>query len=275
MKFFSLFEKQPKIQKKSVFLILLVSIGIGTGAPLGAFYAWKFIERYRRKDSAFNIRSVYQRSSGQDQLPMPYLEQMLGLCVDLPENLYAFDANAARLQLLRYGIFKRIVIKKVKPHSLLIDYTLRKPIGMLSNFENTAIDEEGILFPFNPFYSPKELPEVIFGEELFSDLVPEAECLWGRSIPKKRMELLLSLFAALPDSCKKIDLAKIDAPSYGQREIVVCLSDQTLLRLSTKNFEEELINFALLADEKALFFEKKSVIVDLRIPEVAYIMSAK
>lgn len=240
--------------------------------PTGMFFLWKRTKKQREIDKKFFISSLFQSSSGPDKIPFSFLEQMLDICVDKPINLYAFDLVAARDSLSRYPFFETMEVKKVKPSALYIDYTLRRPFALLANFENTAIDQEGVLFPKFPFFSPKNLPKVLLDEDFFSDTV------WGKKIPEKRMELLLDILDHFDKMenvlIESVDLSKINAPSYGQREIVVILYDRvkTFLRLSVNHYKEKLTHYSLIREQKLDLLKDQPVILDLRMPEVAHII---
>ncbi len=40
---------------------------------------------------------------------------------------------------------------------------MRTPYAYIGEFANTAIDKEGYLFPFRPFFTPKNLPILYIG----------------------------------------------------------------------------------------------------------------
>jgi hypothetical protein len=182
----------------------------------------------------------------------------------------------------------------MSPGTIYVDYTLRDPIAFLGDYENTAFDEEGYLFPFRPFLAPKALPKVFVGE---------CECSWGRKLQGDHVQQALSLLHITQKMCnelgvylRQLDVSKADAPSYGQRQIVVIIENReermkegkpilrvcpTILRLSTENISQQLANYSvlhaylrrqvLLQGENAT----KGFVVDLRIPELAFIAENK
>jgi hypothetical protein len=178
-----------------------------------------------------------------------------------------------------------------------IDYAVRQPVAWLGDYENIALDREGIPFPFAPFFSPKHLPVIYLG------LSPGALSL-GRKLQGPRIELAFHLLHALSSFSGKetvqIDVSHAEAPSLGAREVVlsweesravhvqgrdrICVQPR-FLRLSTQRYEQELNNFKQL--EARLFAEVRvsellahaetstilrlePQIFDFRLPQIAF-----
>ena len=121
------------------------------------------------------------------------------------------------------------------------------------------IDNDGYLFPLKPYFAPKNLPEVYLGLE---------ELAWGCVKENAKTKLALEIFNHLNASylnetthLKRLDVSKSDAPSYGQREVVLVLEDQVdrekegkleisrytyMLRLSPKSYRQQLVDFKQL-----------------------------
>ena len=184
--------------------------------------------------------------------------------------------------------------------ALYVDYTVRQPIAWIEDYVNIAIDKEGYLFPFTPFFSPKHLPQR-FTSGLPPFGIPEADperpsAQWNTPMRGKYIDLAFKILAIVMDpkaahafSVKRIDVSNAFAESYGTREIVVMTEDRLIkqkgvevripriLRLSTKNYAQELGNYLklreqLLAEEKQspeLQFKEK--IIDFRIQKLAFI----
>lgn len=274
-----------------IFLCSFLFIGLTIG---GVFFLSHFMDKksdnleqisHKENKKLSSIESqtichLFQRNLGKDRLKTAFLAQMLDLSIDVPKKISDFDVKKYTSQLSDNPIMEKIHIQKIFPSSLLIDYKLREPIALLANFQNTAVNFEGVLFPLYPFYSPKDLPEVVFGQELFHAETDSQISIWGKKIPQKRMKLveeLFKVFEGFPDLIlKKIDLSSLDAQSYGQREIIITVLDQNpvLLRLTEKNLKQELANYFSLRKSKIVSTGKKNMIIDLRIPEVAYIVES-
>ena len=139
------------------------------------------------------------------------------------------------------------------------------PIALVSDSSNLAIDQEGHLFPIEPFFSPKRLPEKYF-------------C--SLDIDREKFELALAILSYFDKRqqfegsvIKMIDVSYALAESFGKREVVITLVEngQTwYLRLTPHKFPEELNNFVNLKT-LALTVTGNNKIVDLRLSKAAYI----
>ncbi len=123
---------------------------------------------------------------------------------------------------------------------------LRTPVAYLGDYTNVAIDEEGTMLPFLPFFTPKNFPKIYLGEELTN--------LWGGRLSSKKYLLsreLLGRLQQLGMTIKSIDVSRIDSFSYGQREIIVFVEDRIenegvfviapmLIRLNSDNYAKSL-----------------------------------
>ncbi len=215
---------------------------------------------------------------------------------------------------MRSPLISQAEVKLIKPGTLYIDYTIRQPIAFLEDYENVALDKEGYPFPFNPFFTPKNLPAVYFGLGPFGTppVDPERPTVqWRVPLQGKYLTLALDLLAIVADpkvadlfSVKRIDVSNAFAESYGTREIVVITEDSIirhsngkdvqliiprLLRLSTKNYAQELGNYLklreqLLEEERKIsslpentgtVIRLKEKIIDFRIQKLAFIEEHK
>ncbi|MCB1181603.1 MAG: hypothetical protein KDK55_06260 [Chlamydiia bacterium] len=240
-------------------LILFVVLAIGgTLTPI-------VVLKWKSESNEKLVMALFQEWEGADHLPTPFLAQMLDLKVDLPLKMGEFDCQKGEETLALYPIFKKVSLKKRWPEGLLISYKLREPLACVGNFENIVIDREGVLFPLEPFYFQKKLPTLFFDPNLFEI---EGGTILGKKIPQREMDLAIDLMNRLPGD---IDLSRIDGSSYGGREIVVQTQDFFILRLTRKNYPQELANYFSLRHQESVFHERDKVIVDLRISGVAYI----
>ena len=185
--------------------------------------------------------------------------------VELPGH--NFNPKRAQERLDSCPLIASSQFKVVPPDAVFVDYTVRQPIAFLEDFENVAIDKEGYPFPFAPFFSPKNLPSVYLGVH---DAAVEGERpqvqwntpLFGKSFAQG--DALLKIVTA-PEyrpqfHVRRIDVSNAFAESYGTRAIVLLTEDfliqgQTdyilprILRLSTKNYAQELANYLQLRTE--------------------------
>ena len=156
-----------------------------------------------------------------DRLKTSYLAELLDLSLERPLNLYQFNAREAEKRLNTSPLIKQSTIRKVRPGTLYIDYQLRVPIAYVGDYTNTVVDDQGVLFPYQPFFSPKPLPTLYLG-------LSSGEAKWGDSL--KDTETMRLAFAFLEQFkklnlnqffLKQVDVIHADADSYGQRQIVV------------------------------------------------------
>ena len=185
------------------------------------------------------VMAIIQEAQ-KEKVPTQLFAELLELSVDQPVSFAHFPLKEAKKRLEETSFIRTVSIKKIRPNALFIEYSLREPLALLGEKSNLGIDEEGVAFPLNYYTKREELP-----------------ILYSKG---KGHELFLKLLD-LP--VKLIDLTKVDAPSLGQREIVVQLVDGRWLRLPVHHMEEAVRHF-----------KKCNVpgkIIDLRIPKTAYV----
>ncbi len=252
-------------------IILLVSI------CAVIWLSFKRIKEKRKQDTQFTILALAQQSDQRDSLQTVYLAELMDLAIDKPQNIYLFDLKTAEQKLMNCSLIKQVTIKKIKPGTLYVDYLLRHPIAFLNDFSNSAIDEEGYLIPFKPFFSPKQLPEIYLGLENLGGKPAESEqseikeeknqqrAQWGQIVKDKRLDLAFKIYhyfnrvsrhSAVKLKC--IDVSKAFDLSYGKRQIVITLKEEGIkkekkslysllyLRLNTEQYRQCLANFQVL-----------------------------
>jgi hypothetical protein len=254
------------------------------------------------------IRSIVQTGPQKEALKTEYLAEILGICTDFPPNVSSFPIKKAEELLLSSPLISRAQVSLMKPNILYIDYTVRQPVAFLADYENVAIDKEGYLFPFAPFFSPKNLPEIYLGLTPFGTPQEDPEkptARWGVSLKGKHLDLALHILLFVTDSKVSdtfnvtwIDVSHAFSKSCGKREIVVTTEDALFqkegseevkhifartLRLTSKNFAQELGNYLTLRPQlldedlrkRALpgSENQKRVerIIDFRIPNLAFV----
>lgn len=285
--------------------ILVATLFLSGTAFMGWLY---FLHMKGRKfhDDQYRIVAIVQNTPQAESLKTVYLAEMLGLSLDYPENLYQFDIHAATETMLANPLIKEAVIKKILPGTLYVQYSLRVPCALVADFTNTVIDEEGYLFPYEPFFTPKRLPAISIG-------LQENECHWGECVKDRlAVQLAFDLIAEFEKlkqnqfNLNHVDAVNADAGSYGRREIVMLLEKKeengpplvqqsdlqtdlrenvqadkrasrlnVYLRLSADGHKQNLANFFVL--QSALLRERKRdeknglMIIDFRIPNLAFI----
>jgi len=271
---------------------------------LKAYLKWQHSKAF---DPKFNIVSIIQTGPEKEALNTAYLAEMMGISCDEPQSIYYFNTKKAEERLLQSPVIKEAHVKVIKPGTVYIDYTVRHPLAWLLDYENVAFDEEGFFFPVSPFFSPKNLPGVYFGLPSFGQTSEQKKLTWNSPLEGKYISLALEILTIVTSASyrdvlnvRRIDISQAFAESYGQREIVLSLEDHIivregsrevifscprLLRLSTKNFAQELGNYLGLR-KQLLEQEKKKCqmpqdgkthvqlplkILDFRIPNLAFI----
>ena len=258
-------------------------------------------------DEKYRITAIMQTGPEKEALKTSYLAELLDLSVDSPAQLYALNLNKAVEKLLASPLIAQAEIKRMPPGTLYIDYSVRKPVALLADYANTAIDGEGYIFPVAPFFSPKQFPEIYLGLPPFGsaeDSMGRKGGDWKTPLQNPYLSLAFDLLKFLEAfsgqegvRIKRIDVSNAFAPSLGQREIVLIAEDElvcqgaykelvcifpTILRLAPKDYPAHLNHFfslrsKMLEDYKRqLFFTKEggrfaSRIIDLRIPQLAFI----
>ncbi|MBY0528867.1 MAG: hypothetical protein K2P51_01605 [Rhabdochlamydiaceae bacterium] len=261
-------------------------------------------------DPQYKLRTLVQTGPQKQALKTEYLAELLGLSSDAPASSLTYDLRAAEQKLRASPLIEQVQLKMIQPGTLYVDYTVRQPVAWLYDYENVAIDKEGHPFPFRPFFTPKNLPELYFGMGPFGIASEDPDrpvAKWGAPISGKYAVLALHLLSLLSDlkiqelfQVKRIDVSQAFAESYGSREIVVIVEDKILekqiefffpkiLRLSTQNYAQDLGNYLTLRP-KLLEQERKSIrnlspgqaivrakekILDFRIQNLAFIDEAQ
>lgn len=251
---------------------ILSSAALISGFAYCAYFYYRDLQTAKGADSHYHIVAIVQRSQSQEILQSEYLAELLGLSIDSPTNLYAFDKKKAEQQLLNSPLIRTVSLHKVSPGTLFIDYSIRKPSAYLGDISNTAIDEEGVLLPFKPFFTPKMLPTLILGAAFFDAWAPG--CYWGRSLHGEELALAKSIIHFFESercgTVDTIDLKNWKNKSLGRREIVVTLKnhDKTLLRLSIHQLMKNLQEYKKLVRYSANSLPQ---VIDLRIDGLAII----
>jgi POTRA domain, FtsQ-type len=296
--------------KKAAAIILISMLCFGSMAGGGLLFFWHLKKTHMHHEK-FTIAAIAQTCSGNERLKTVYLAELLELSVDRPCNFYEYDLVKAENRLKSNPLIKSATVKKIPPKTVYVDYALRQPIAFLGDYSNTAIDSEGYLFPFKPFFTPKSLPEIVIGLTGFGEASGSADSgCWGKPLQGRRAQLALKIYHLVQKHCcqggttklVKIDTSKAYALSYGQRQIVIVLEDtiikesQTdsilyiypkILRLSTHRNSQEIANYLVLnksllkeASKVAVSTKEKTIrmpatIIDLRIPQLAFIHSCE
>lgn len=220
--------------------------------------------RYRQAhDPHFYLKRLIQTGPQKEALNSRYLAELMHISADRPTPLAYFNPKKATQRLKNSWVIKEASVKVLEPDTLYVDYVVRQPVALLADFENTALDEEGVPFPLKPFFTAKQLPEIYLGI---------SSVQWSVPLKGKQMETAFSLLKAttkLPFEVKKIDVASLLAPSLGKREIVLVIQDTgftRILRLPSKTYTQALSNYLELREK----LPSDPLIVDLRLDNLGY-----
>jgi hypothetical protein len=284
---------KKKISLPYALVAILGSTFLITGSIYSLTHFFKEKVNDKLKDKSF-ITKLIQTGPQRDALSSYYLQEVLDLSKDKPFYFEEFDAEIALQKLKQVPMIKEVKLTLYKPDTLYIDYTLRRPLFMMEDYENLAVDEEGYLFPFKPFYSPKQIPSLFLGETL-SEL-----CSFFKPIQSPSFEFAKQILKALegPSFEQRFQITRIDLShalekSLGQKEVIIDIASESFsesykegflyhLRVTPKNYLKELGNYLVL--HKELFSthmqqgEKQELderIVDLRVEGVALVSEAK
>lgn len=230
-----------------------------------AWSAWliycKFFD-VRATNPFYNITAIVQTGPGHQTLSASYLAELLDLSQDKPKNIYQINLKEEQEKLKASPIIKSAILKRIPPSTLYIDYTLREPIAYLADVSNTVIDEEGVVFPLKPFFSPKKLPSIYLGID--------QELVWGNKLESERLAVAMKILEQFSHlEILSIDVANLFAESLGKQQVVVSLSKdgQTfILRLPCTEIDRKIKEF-----EKIITITKAGAIIDFRLPNLAFI----
>jgi hypothetical protein len=272
-------------------------------------------QRHTRADPQLFIRSIIQTGPQKEALKTEYLAELMGVSANRLEHVREFDLEKAAQRLLLSPLISQAEVKCIEPATLYIDYTVRQPIAWLEDYTNVVFDKEGYPFPFSPFFTPKKLPAIYLGLGPFGETSsdPDREVAqWHAPLKGKYFALALDILKHVTDPkveglflIKRIDVSNAFAESAGTREIVILTEDviskridgkdvelcvPRILRLSSKNYPQELGNYLKLREqlleEEAKFtppvaggtaaaVRLPEKIIDFRIQKLAFIEERK
>lgn len=235
------------------------------------FSTYRAVRHWRIKrllNPVYTIDTIVQTGPVKEALPTVLLAEFLDLSSDQPTNFFSFDEKRAVQKLLNVPVIAKARIEKRKPNIVYVDYTLRRPIALFADFTNMAIDEEKHLFPLAPYFSPKELPEIVLGEHRFSEIVTGEKI----DLAFRILSLLQKASFGTHAMIRRIDVSKAYAKSYGKREIILIIDHQKerhYLRTTEKVLPSALANYASLVQD--MIPEEAARVIDLRIEKLAYV----
>ncbi|MES2122122.1 MAG: hypothetical protein V4492_05015 [Chlamydiota bacterium] len=289
---------------------IIGSVFVITGPSYAYLKYWMKQRVLLSRDPGYALRSLIQTGPQKEALKTEYLAELLGLSSDAPPSALLYNPERAKEALLQSPLISRAEVKILKPDTLYVDYTVRQPLAFLEDFENVALDKEAYPFPFSPFFTPKNLPAIYLGVSAFGtpSLDPDRPIVqWGKPLMGKYSALAMHVLSIVQESnvadlfnVQRIDVSNAYSESYGTREIVLVVQDTLIqnvegrlvqfaipriLRLSTKNYAQELGNYLklrpqMLEEERKrlptpakgqMACQLKEKVIDFRIDQLAFI----
>jgi hypothetical protein len=289
------------------FLYLVGSTCLTLVLGIGGFWGIKSYNRDRMDLEKYKITAITQTGPEKEALKTAYLSDLLGLSIDTPLSLYAYDLREGERRLLASPLITKAKLKRSPPNTLYVEYEVRKPIAMLADYSNIAVDAKGYLFPMAPFFTPKNLTEIYLGLPPFGtaeDKMGRTGGEWLRPIQNPYFELASEILRYLETSpwreglrVKRIDVSNAFAPSLGQREVVLFTEEEIhlrqpnreftcvfpkILRLAPREYPQQINNFFSLRKTMLEDYKRQLAtaqrggrfaprIIDLRIPQLAFV----
>lgn len=248
----------------------------------GGGYRYLHKKPVKMESPLLQISYIVQTGLQKEVLHTDYLAELLSLSSDSPTQLSDFDEESARQALLASSLIKDASVKKILPNMIYIDYSVRKPIGWIADFVNTAIDQDGYMFPVSPFISPKKLPEFYLGKDGLKEAFLEKDPAFSTPLQGRYIDMaykVLNLFQHQEQesfTIKRIDVSQAFYPTLGKRGIVVLIENKDkschFLRMSTAHVAKEVVNYLNLRSHlEGVDTEKAQRVIDLRIPQLAFV----
>lgn len=259
--------KTDKLNSKRSFFWVFFSLFLVSGSAALGLLIYKHKKQQNQNSDKYTIVALVQSCTQREHLKNVYLAELLGLSIDQPTNLYNFSISKAYKKLSECHLIKEAVIKKISPGTVFVKYSMREPVAYIGDFTNTAIDNEGYLFPFKPFFSPKTLPTITLGQKVYDEV--RSEKLWGYRIFNKKLNLAHTLVAQLQKNqgvfVEQVDLSRMHEESCGKREIIVKVRAVTgraiYLRLNTNKYFDSITRIQQVAS----LLQQNVSVLDLRI----------
>ncbi|MCH9621618.1 MAG: hypothetical protein S4CHLAM20_10430 [Chlamydiia bacterium] len=219
-----------------------------------------------------SIQTITQLSLQKEALSSLYLTEVLGLSFDKPTLREDFDLKNEQEKLLSSPIIEKASLNFIDDTHLQVTYKHFTPIALLGDFKNRGIDLKGRIFPIRPFLAPKAMTKVFLGISEIQD----CHNITGYK-EKTRWDFAACVLRKLIDLEIKgrvslIDVSKIEEMSLGKNELVIqvdYLKRKDILRLSKRNYLNEVSNYIILCDK--LNDESGTLMIDFRFDSCAFI----
>jgi len=259
-----------KLEKRIPLFLALFYVVLSVVVIWGTLFLSMWYKKYtleeKKDDPRYTVRGIIAHSQSADTLQKETLAELANLSNESVYNLYEFDVHALEKRLQELPCIASAYCQRIRPNAIYISYELKKPYVRLADFENIALDKKGYPFFLSPYYTSKELPQVLIGLDDFS---------WHEPVATPELEnaykVLEILEQKLSDGMKvfRVDTHNVQAKSKGAKEVVVVLAEdhsKFYLRLNYGDFENklQLCLSAFRQIQKSLNLEKNEHIIDCR-----------
>jgi len=272
---------KKKSYVKSLFFLVIGSL-IVIGGSFRGYHYFHNSQALIRNSKLYLINGIFQTCPQKEAVSTAQLAEMLQLSLNLPTHLLDFDEKEAKKRLLNFPIFKTVEVSKKKPSHIFIDYTIRTPLMIVKDYHDALIDEEGVVFPYKPFFSEKLLPKCYIG--LGQDQLGNEKKKLAIEVLKISQKYLKSLGFQI----HLIDVSQAFLDSYSKKEIVLTINQSYqgvnfdyYLRLASIDLDKQFSNFLVLSKElqkqQKLWIKlngqksPKGKVIDLRLDGMALI----
>lgn len=219
------------IPKNSAFFQSFLYLFFSCVFTTSVFFGLQAIKNRQVSNQKYLIQKILLKGEGGDLLTGDLIAEMLDLNISNPLSFFEFESKKAEQELKKIGIFRSVKLEKKRPDSLVVLYQLFEPIAVVQDQSNTLLNEEGIVMPYQPYFSLKKLPKVIIGENLS----------WGEKVLTEKW-LYIERAIALDENIVMIDLRFCFEGKKQKKELVFEVARQgsyDWVRLNPSDFEEE------------------------------------
>ena len=222
----------------------------------------------KKNEQAVILNVLIQKTPTLNALSPRFFSDYLGLCPNgRPLLLKKLDQLKIQKKLQEFPVFKTIQSELTHGGELIVSYELRKPLYILKDYDNLGLDQEGVIIPITPYYSPKKLPEVYLGLD---------KVTWNKKHKIEYAHQIVSYFNKYRldiFNIKLIDLSLLDHAIPAYREVVLTVEvfgHSHYLRINPQHVEKALDRYIRLFKEAKLMGQlQKPVIFDARILKFA------
>lgn len=227
-----------------------------------------FVIRERASAPPSEIRFIASRSEGYLSLPFDVLQALLALSPEEKKNLSRVDVYRLEQRLLECSAISSGTVRRLLPDTLVVDYTLKKPLFQIGGGHSLLVDDKGSLFRKTPYFPSLSLPILFF---------PNSETPMGAIQSFVSNQHLFSLCLCIYQKLHELGLVlqEINAEDgvalgFFRREIRVKAHKdkrEICIRFPVYDLDKAIGRLCLIVEH----FQGYSGVIDLRFPEVGYL----